>query len=79
MTNIRVIETCEYGIEIKKALAEKRMTQKDLAEQLGVLPQYLTMIISGRKKSKKYTKKINKLLGIVGYEELPKQKMKRAI
>ncbi|MGL5439934.1 MAG: helix-turn-helix domain-containing protein [Filifactoraceae bacterium] len=52
------------GIEIKKALIDKGMTQVQLAEALGTDPKYLNLIIHGERSGKQYLERINTLLGL---------------
>ncbi|HBB28562.1 MAG TPA: transcriptional regulator [Clostridiales bacterium] len=54
------------GIIVKTKLAEKNMSQRALAEKVGVNEKYLTEIIRGRKAKtgSKYLKKICDVLEI---------------
>lgn len=59
-------EISPYGKIIKKRLIDKDMTHVKLANQLGISPQYLNLIIHGERTGKKYKEKINSLLEIEG-------------
>ena len=50
----------KLGKQIKKRLIDKRMTACDLAEMLGISPQYLNKIIHGEK----YAERIREILDI---------------
>lgn len=52
----------KYGIEVKKKLLELGMTQKQLAERVGVGENYLTMILTGRRSGRKYRDKMQQIL-----------------
>lgn len=53
------------AMRISSALKEKKMTQKDLAEQLGVSPQALTRMMKGRQNlTLNKVRQIEKVLGI---------------
>lgn len=52
------------GREIKERLIEKDMTQRSLAEQLGIAPQYVTKILSGARSGERYLTKICVILDI---------------
>lgn len=47
-----------FGKEIKKALIDKDMTQRELAREINVNENYLTDIINGRRSGAKYKNKI---------------------
>ena len=57
-------EYSEFGKAIKKALIEKPMMATELADMLGIKPQYLNSIIHGKKSGQKYKNKIIKLLDL---------------
>lgn len=57
-------EYSEFGKVIKKALVDKNMTAKELADRLSIKPQYLNGIIHGIKSGQKYKDKIIKILEI---------------
>lgn len=59
-----------FGIDIKKRLIELKMTQRELAKEVGVSENYLTDILSGRRSGKKYRPLIYKKLGLEDPEEL---------
>ena len=52
------------GKEIKKKLIDKEMTQKELADQLGVTKQYITKFITGTRTGEKYLCQIGAILDI---------------
>lgn len=43
-----------FGIQVKKALIDKKMTQQDLANQLGVSKQYLWLVLYDYRPNSKY-------------------------
>lgn len=47
-----------FGREIKKALVDLGMTQRKLADKVGVSPVYLNRIIFGERPGDKYMDKI---------------------
>jgi len=49
---------------VKKRLIELRMTQRELAKDIGVSENYLTDILSGRRSGKKYRHLIYKKIGL---------------
>lgn len=53
-----------FGAEIKKALVDKRMTQRELAGELGIAPCYLNFILHGERPADKYLPNIIAVLGI---------------
>lgn len=50
------------GVAIKKALIDKGMTQVQLADNLGVNPKYINLILHGERSGKKYLGDIANLL-----------------
>lgn len=58
------------GWEIKKRLAEKRMTQREFCQKYGIPESRMTNIITGTRKAMKYRRKIKNILGI-GFDDLP--------
>ncbi|ASN72398.1 hypothetical protein 10S7_21 [uncultured Caudovirales phage] len=50
------------GVVIKKALIDKGMTQVQLADNLGVNPKYINLILHGERSGKKYLDDIANLL-----------------
>ena len=52
------------GAEIKKSLVDRQMTQRELAEKIGVSPKYINLIIYGERSGKKYIPEIVSLLGL---------------
>jgi transcriptional regulator with XRE-family HTH domain len=53
-----------FGKTIKKKLVDRNMTATELADALGTTPQYLNLILHGKRSGKKYRKKIVDLLDI---------------
>lgn len=51
-------------VKIKTRLIELNMTQRELANKVGVNENYLTDILNGRRSGKKYMDSINKELNI---------------
>lgn len=51
-----------FGIEVKKRLIDRNMTQTELAEQIGIKKQYLTMILCGERANSKYVEQIKSIL-----------------
>jgi len=58
------IQLTAFGVDVKKALTDKRMTQTELAEELGVQKAYVTHILPIRKSGAKYIRKICELLDL---------------
>lgn len=54
----------KVGKQIKKKLIDKNMTARELADQLGTSPQYLNLIIQGKRSGKKYLEEISRILEI---------------
>lgn len=52
------------GIKIKKRLVELNMTQRELANRVGMNENYLTDVLKGRRSGKKYMDDIMKVLGL---------------
>lgn len=53
-----------FGIEAKKILLDKGMTQTDLAKELQISNSYLTEIFKGTRKGTKQKERISKILGM---------------
>lgn len=53
-----------FGREIKKALVDKEMTQRQLAAEIGVAPAYINHIIFGERPGAKYKQQIITALGL---------------
>jgi transcriptional regulator with XRE-family HTH domain len=51
-----------FSREVKKRLIELNMTQRELAKQIGMSEDYLTMILTDRKGGQKYKKRIAEFL-----------------
>jgi len=64
--------TC-FGKLVVKALADKDMTKAELADTIGVAPQYLSYILNGTRSGDKY------LWTIVAALELDPRKVEKAI
>lgn len=47
-------ELTPFGKEVAKALVDRDMTRKELAEILGITPQYLSYILNGTRSGKRY-------------------------
>ncbi|MEG0769903.1 MAG: helix-turn-helix transcriptional regulator [Ruthenibacterium sp.] len=47
-----------FGMEIKKALLDKNMTQIELSAQVGTSPEYLGLILAGHRSGTKYRQAI---------------------
>ncbi|MEA4892623.1 MAG: helix-turn-helix transcriptional regulator [Peptococcaceae bacterium] len=56
------IVSASFGIQVKLALVQRRMSQKDLAQELGVSRQYLCDVLAGRRPGWKYQADICRLL-----------------
>ena len=57
----------ELGVQVRSELFKRKMTQKELAEMIGITPAYLSDIILGRKdgpKAQERIKHIRKILNI---------------
>ena len=50
--------------EVKKELINQEMSQRELAEKLGMNENYLTAVLSGRRAGGKYWTEIEKILVI---------------
>ncbi len=55
-----------FEVDVKKRLIDKGMTHTELAEQLGIKKQYLTLVLSGERKNSRYVEKIREILEIEG-------------
>ena len=53
-----------FGIQVKLELVRRRMSQMELAAELGGSPQYLSAVLSGRRAGWKYREDICRLLGL---------------
>ena len=51
-----------FGAEVKKVLIDRDMTQAELAAELGIKRQYLSLILCGERKNSRYVDKIKKVL-----------------
>lgn len=57
----------DLGVQVRSELFKRKMTQKELAEMLGISSVYLSDIIRGRKdgpKAQEHIKRICKILNI---------------
>ena len=57
-------ELTPFGMTVKKALIEKRMTQVQLAEEIGTTKKYLNLILYGERSGDKYLDSIVKILDL---------------
>jgi transcriptional regulator with XRE-family HTH domain len=55
-------EVTPFGVSVKKKLIDKRMSQVELADALGVKKQYLSLIFSGARSGEKYRNRIIEIL-----------------
>ena len=53
-----------FGLKVKKRLVELSMTQRQLANDIGVNENYLTDILNGRRSGRKYKDSIIKKLDL---------------
>lgn len=53
-----------FGIQVKLELVRRRMSQMELAAELGVSPKYLCDVLAGRRAGWKYRADICRLLGL---------------
>ena len=53
-----------FGIQVKKAMLDRDMTQTTLAKELGISNSYLTEILHGTRKGVKQKERIAKILDI---------------
>lgn len=59
-----------FGRNIKKALVDMGMTQRQLAAEIGVAPTYISNIIYGERPGDKYRQKIISVLGLASEQEI---------
>ena len=59
----RKIQTA-FAVEVRKKLIDCDMTQAELAEKVGIKPQYLSLILSGERGNSKYVEVIKEVLGM---------------
>ena len=52
------------NIKLAKAIADKKMSQRKVAEDVGMKPQRLSEMIQGRLKGWKYRRRISLYLGV---------------
>ena len=55
--------------QVKTCLTKMELTQKELAEIIGITPEYLYGILQGRRKGLKHREKIRAVLGIPSVKE----------
>jgi Helix-turn-helix. len=53
----------EFGKFVNEKLIELNMTQKELAEEVGTTPVYLSYILRGERAGRKYKEKILRIIG----------------
>ncbi|MCD6548246.1 MAG: helix-turn-helix domain-containing protein [Thermodesulfobacterium sp.] len=58
------IGNIEKTIKIKTVLLLKGLKQKDIAKELGITPAAVSMLINGKRKSKRFEEWVRKRLGI---------------
>ncbi|MBO8143668.1 MAG: helix-turn-helix domain-containing protein [Thermodesulfobacterium sp.] len=58
------IGNIEKIIKIKTALLLKGLKQKDIAKELGITSAAVSMLINGKRKSKRFEEWVRKRLGI---------------
>lgn len=61
----RKIKLTPFGKEVEKALIDKDMSKRELAEILGITQAYLTDILKGTREGKERKKQIAEYLGLV--------------
>lgn len=54
----------DFGVEVKKILIDRDMTQAELAERVGIKRQYLSLILCGERRNSRYVDEIRKVLGM---------------
>lgn len=69
---IKTYPTTQFGKEVKKRLIDMDMTQRDLAEKLGVSSPYITDILRGTRTSANTQRRICEAVGL-DYDELMKR------
>ncbi|WP_195282246.1 helix-turn-helix domain-containing protein [Harryflintia acetispora] len=57
-------ELTPFGVAVKKALIDRRMTQQELARRIGTSRQYLDLILFGQRTGTQYVTRIIKALGL---------------
>ncbi len=55
-----------FGIEVKKKLIELNMTQRQLAEAVGMGEVYLNVVLHGERSGEKYVRAIETYLDLHG-------------
>ncbi len=60
----KLVKNKEKVVKIKTALILKGMKQKDIAKELGITPAAVSMLIHGKRKSKRFEEWVKKNLGI---------------
>lgn len=55
-------ENIKYGKKLKKKLIDLGISNKELAEELGIDPRYVSKIIRGERSGRKYRKRISDIL-----------------
>ncbi len=53
-----------FGRLVTKALVDRGMTKKELAEQIGISPQNLSRVLTGTRSGEKYLPAIVAILGL---------------
>ncbi|TCL43196.1 helix-turn-helix domain-containing protein [Harryflintia acetispora] len=57
-------ELTPFGVAVKKALIDRRMTQQELARRIGTSRQYLDLILFGQRAGTQYVTRIIKALDL---------------
>lgn len=57
-----------FSVRVKKRLVELDMTQRQLAEEVGMSEKYLTEVLRGRRSGARYREAILETLGIEQFE-----------
>lgn len=58
MQILMILESKNFGIEVKKRLLDMGMKQTELAEKIGVSESYISEVLSGKRESLNARKKI---------------------
>jgi|ADGO01.1.fsa_nt_gi antitoxin component HigA of HigAB toxin-antitoxin module len=73
-----LIKSAVIAVRVLQALDEQQLSQKDLAQRMGVTPQQISKIVKGKENLTLETiAKLEKALGIVIISEEVKKKKKR--
>lgn len=72
MMMARINPITPLGWEIRKRLAEKRMTQSEFCKKYGIPENRMTEIITGTRKARKHRQRVKEILGIDA-DDFPKR------